>query len=92
MSIFLRRKPKHHSNAGALQDEHLTDTDTEAPSSAKKLKTNKHGQQVLKNGVVSMRELDLFAKISSKVHHEGATLFHTPIDDFRLTLGADYAL
>ena len=39
-----------------------------------------------------MRELNIWSKMSSKVHYEGATLFQTPIGDFRLTLGAAYTL
>ena len=39
-----------------------------------------------------MRELDLFAKISSKQHYEGAILFETPIGVFRLNLDGAYTL
>ena len=84
---------KHQSKAAStLQDADFTESDCEDLSSAKKVKTNKHGQQVFRNGVVSMRELDLFAKISSKQHYEGAILFETPIGVFRLNLDGAYTL
>ena len=42
--------------------------------------------------MVSVRELELFSKISSKEHHEGAELLRTPLGNYRLTLSGVYTL
>ena len=91
MSIFSRRRNKRQSKSGALQEGYATESDCEELPSAKKLKTNKHGQQGLKNGVVSMRQQDLTYKYSSRQHYDGAKLFPTKPPG-RLTLGGAYTV
>jgi len=91
MSIFSCRRKKRDSKSSAPEQGNGTETDCEDSPSAKKFKTNKFGQKCLKNGVVSMRELDLWTKFSSKQHYPKALPFPTQ-QPTRLVLGSAYTL